>query len=93
MLYLGLSLAQTLLGATVPADIWRRMHDDPIVQPLADRVRAWLFMEPDRLLTTLQQHVFYLRLAERLQDRVWCGLCLTPRMIARVAYYVIAPRV
>jgi hypothetical protein len=92
MLYLGLFLAQNLLGATVPEDIWRQMHVDPVVRLLADRVRSWLFTGPDGLLRTLQQHAFYLRLAEHLQDRVWCGLCLTPRMIARVVYYVIAPR-
>jgi hypothetical protein len=91
MLYLGLFLAQNLLGATVPEDIWRQMHVDPVVRSLADRVRGWLFTSPDSLLKTLQQHAFYLRLAEHLQDRVWCGLCLTPRMIARVVYYVIAP--
>lgn len=92
-LYLGLLLAQNLLGATVPKDIWRQMHVDPVVQSLADRVRAWLFTSPHGLLRTLQQHVFYLRLGEHLQDRMWCALYLTPRMIARVVYYVISPRV
>jgi hypothetical protein len=89
MLYLGLFLAHDLLGATVPEDIRRQMHADPVVRSLADRVRGWLFAGPDNLLRTLQQHAFYLRLGEHIRDRVWCGLCLTPRMIARVMYYVV----
>jgi hypothetical protein len=88
MLYLGLFLAQNLLGATVPGKIGQQMQDDPVVRALGDRVRAWLFAGPDNLLRTLQQHAFYLKLGEHLRDRVWCGLCLTPRMIARVVYYV-----
>jgi Uncharacterised nucleotidyltransferase len=91
MLYLGLLLAQDLLGATVSEDMLRQVHADPVVRALATQVRGWLFTGPNGLLRTLQQHAFYLKLAERFQDRVWCGLCLTPRMIARVVYYVIAP--
>jgi Uncharacterised nucleotidyltransferase len=87
MLYLGLFLAQDLLGATVPVEMLRQIDTDPMVRLLAAQVRGWLFAGPDSLLKTLQQHAFYLRLAEHLQDRVWCGLCLTPRMIARVVYY------
>jgi hypothetical protein len=48
---------------------------------------------PHSLLRTLQQHAFYLRLGEHPRDRVWCGLCLTPRMIARVVYYAVALRI
>jgi hypothetical protein len=93
MLYLGLFLAQDLLGATMPDHIWQQIGSDPVIRSLGARVREWLFTGSDSLLRTLQQHAFYLKLGEDWQRRVWCGLCLTPRMIARVMYYVIAPRV
>jgi hypothetical protein len=93
MVYLGLSLAENLLRAPVPADVQRLMQVDPVVRSLAERVQAWLFSGPHGLLTTLQHHAFYVKLGEHLRDRVWCGLCLAPRMIARVLYYVIGPRV
>jgi hypothetical protein len=87
MLYLGLFLAQHLLGAIVPGDIGRQIEADPVVRALGNRVCEWLFGGPADLFRTLQQHAFYLKLSEHLRDKVWCGLSLTPRMIARVVYY------
>jgi hypothetical protein len=91
-LHLGLLLAQELLGASLPEELSRQVQADPRVQWLADRVRRWLFTHPHGLLRSLHQHAFYLGLAEHLQDRLWCGLRMTPRMFARVIYYVITPR-
>jgi hypothetical protein len=93
MLYVGLFLAQSLLGASVPKDISRQMQVDPIVSPLAARIRLQLFAKTDGLFKTLEQHASYIRLEERLQDKVRCGVHLGSRLIGRLVYYVIAPRV
>ena len=93
MLYLGLVLAQRLLGAAIPEEILRQIQVDPVVPSLAARVRLRLFDGADGLLWTIEQHASYLRLEERVQDKVRCGIYLVYRLIARLAYYVIGPRV
>jgi Uncharacterised nucleotidyltransferase len=93
MLYLGLFLAWRLLGAAVPEDILRRMQADHVVQSLATRVRLQLFAGDNGLLGAVERHAFYLKLGERMRDKVRCGIHLAYRMIARVLYYVIGPRV
>jgi hypothetical protein len=93
MFSLGMLLAQSLLGAAVPEDLWRQLQLDPVVPSLATRVRVRLFAGADGLRRAVEQHTFYLRLGERVQDRVRCGVSLASRLIARLVYYVIAPRV
>jgi hypothetical protein len=92
MLYLGLSLAQSLLGAAVPTDIVRRIQLDRFAPSLAKRVRSQLFAGTDGLLRKVEQHASYLKLEERLQDKLRCGIYLLYRLIARLLYYVIGPR-
>jgi hypothetical protein len=93
MLYLGLFLAQSLLGAAVPEDILRRMQVDQVVPSLAARVRLRLFAGADGLLRAVEQHLSYLRLEERVQDRVRCSVYMAYRLIARLLYFVIGPRI
>jgi hypothetical protein len=92
MLYLGLFLARSLLGAAVPEALLRQMQVDQVVPSLAARVRLRFFAGVDGPLGAAERYDFYLRLGDRVSDKVRCGLCLTCRMIARLVYYVIAPR-
>lgn len=92
-LYLGLSLARSLLGAAVPEDILRQMQVDPVVPSLAARIHVWMFSGADSLLRTVEQHASYLRLEKGVEDKVRCGVYLVYRLIARLLYYVITPRI
>lgn len=104
MLFLGLCLADDLLGAPLPDVVLQRVRTDPSVKPLAARVRERFFREvynppPGTIETTL----FHLRARERLRDRVlycvrlamipteydWAALPL-PRSLS-FFYYVIRP--
>jgi hypothetical protein len=93
MLYLGLYLAQSLLGAAVPEEIRRTTRFDPVVPALAARVRLRLFDSVDGLLWAIEQHTSYIKLENRMQDKVRCGIYLAYRLLGRVVYYVVAPRV
>jgi hypothetical protein len=93
MLYLGLFLAQRLLGAAVPANILRLVERDPVVLSLAARMRVWLFAGAESFHRTVEQHASYLKLEERVQDKMRCGVYLMYRLLARLVYYVISPRV
>jgi Uncharacterised nucleotidyltransferase len=93
MLYLGLLLAQSLLGAAVPEDILRQVKGDRVVPSVAARVRLRLFGGGNGLLGAVERHAFYLKLGEDMRDKVRCAIHLVYRMIARVVYYVIGPRI
>ena len=70
MLLLGLLLAHGLLGALVPPDIARRMAADRHVVWLAAKVREQLFMPTEHDCAAVERPFFFLRLRERLRDKV-----------------------
>jgi len=71
MLFLGLFLANDLLGAPLPGPVLQRVRADSSVKALAAQVCERLFREasspPPGVLET---SLFHLRTRERLQDRV-----------------------
>jgi Uncharacterised nucleotidyltransferase len=76
MLCLGLLLAHELLGAVLPKEVWDHIEVDPVVPWLAAEVRSHLFAENHGPLWALDRRPFYLRLRERMRDRVPCALYL-----------------
>ncbi len=70
MLFLGLFLANDLLGAALPAEVLQRAQADPMVVSLARQVRQWLFLDPSERPGSLESCLFHLRARERTQDRV-----------------------
>jgi hypothetical protein len=69
-LFLGLLLANEILGAPLPAAISHRLGKDPMVRQLTAEMRERLFCCEDGLPTeNLKWHLFQCRLMERLQDR------------------------
>jgi hypothetical protein len=70
MLALGLYLAHDLLGATLPATVWRRVQADRVVQSVAAQVRARLFAKTDGLLEDFERFTFYHKLRDGLRGRV-----------------------
>jgi hypothetical protein len=81
MLLLGLLLAHDLLGASVPTDLLRQMRADRNVRWLAAKVREQLFIPAEYELDAVERPMFYLRLRERLRDKVRCSYYL--------AYYTV----
>jgi hypothetical protein len=73
MLLLGLYLASELLGATLPEEVWRRVHTDPTVKALAGQVHERLFREANGSLGAFEElplYPFHLRARERLRDKL-----------------------
>ena len=87
-LFLGLSLANELLGATLPRKISEKMRDDRAVKPLSRQVQEWLFQEPGETSDVFAKglaeesgfHPFRVRVRERLRDKaLYCArAALTP---------------
>jgi len=80
MLFLGLLLADQLLGAPIPEEVLRRARRDSGAQALAAEVRARLFRGTQRAPGMRETTWFHLRARERLADRIrYClRLALTP---------------
>jgi hypothetical protein len=70
MLYLGLHLAYDLLGTTLPQEIWSKIRADSMVKSLAQQMQARLFSEDTNPLHGIEKHIYYLRLRERLRDKL-----------------------
>jgi hypothetical protein len=70
MLFLGLFLANDLLGAVLPEDVWQRVRADPAVVSLAGQVRERLFGDAHGQPGDLGRCLFHLKARERLEDRV-----------------------
>ncbi len=78
MLFLGLLLAHDLLGIDLPEEILRRIQTNLVVKALAKQVCGRLFGTEDRFFVTdgppkyldTEKILFYLRVRERLQDKV-----------------------
>ncbi len=69
-LLLGLYLASDLLGAALPQEISGRLHSEPAVKVLAGKVREWLFSQSDGADGFFEIPLFYLKLKERLRDKL-----------------------
>jgi hypothetical protein len=70
ILWLGLCLAQDLLGATLPGEVIQQIHTDPSVGVLAAQVHQCLFSQDGHQLPARERQVFYLRLRERRRERL-----------------------
>lgn len=70
MLFLGLHLAQKLLGAHLPEDIRRAAESDEQVQTLAGEVRERLFASTEAAPGMLADIRFHLRARKRLRGKV-----------------------
>jgi len=70
MLFLGLFLANDLLRTALPEEVVQRLQADPVVKSLAAQVREWLFREADGGLELSEESTFFIRMRERLWDRV-----------------------
>ena len=106
MLFLGLLLANDLLGATIPEEVMQWVRADPALKSLASQVQEHLFTEGEEPHGVVKRFVFHTRIRERLRDKVPIVLYLmrrtmTPttkdRMVIQVPvllsfiYYLIRP--
>jgi hypothetical protein len=76
MLFLGVFLAHALLGTKLPEEVWRKIQSDIVVTWLADKVQARLFADHHRDISAVNDPAFYLKLRERLRERIACVLYL-----------------
>ena len=88
MVYLGLWLANNLLGTALPGTVWATVQADPMVKSLALQAQEWLFRADDDLPGVFDRHFFYLKTIERLPDQVRYGLrtVMAPTVIERTVY-------
>jgi hypothetical protein len=72
MLWLGLSLASSLLGATLPQTVYQKIQADEECQSLTTQVRQRLFLKTDSLTQgfSWSQLGFHFRMMERLEDKI-----------------------
>lgn len=69
MLFLGLRLANLLLGATLPPEILRTVRTDRVTEALTAAVQAQLQQESRRTPGVFEVSMFRCRMRERLRDR------------------------
>jgi hypothetical protein len=81
MLCLGVFLAHTLLGTVLPDALRPQLQADSLVQALAAQVSTELFAAAPGPLSAVERPLFYLRLRERLRDRVQSGCYLAYRLL------------
>jgi hypothetical protein len=74
MLRLGLRVAHDVLGARLPHDVWAAIEEDAVVASLTRDVQWMLFRDVDLEATRKERWSFYLRLRERVRDRVQYAL-------------------
>ena len=77
MLELGLTLAATLLGITLPPGARQPMSANARVQALTADVSHRLLDAPEPPRQAVEHPSFYLKLRSRWQDKLRCGLYLT----------------
>jgi hypothetical protein len=73
MLLLGIFLAHTLLGVSLPDNLQQPLRTDPAIPTLAAEVQARLFTKASQPLSAVDRPLFYLRLRDRLRHRLWCS--------------------
>jgi len=74
MLFMGLFLANDLLGAPLPEYVLERVRADRVVRPLAERATADFFVQvedPQGLLEGSSFRALYLGMREGLPDKIW----------------------
>ncbi len=69
MIWLGLFLAQDLLGAALPNRVRQQAEADPAVRPLAAQVGKYLFDEATPAPGEFARFWFQVRARERFQDK------------------------
>ena len=72
-LFLGLLLADGLLGARIPEEVSQRLQADSVTNTLAEQVCEWLFREGARSQELVEETLFqpfHVRVMERLRDKV-----------------------
>ena len=91
MLFVGILLADNLLGSGVPEEISSRVASDPIASILAIQVSKWMFSENERATQydekAIPNLIFHLRMRERLRDRIKTFSRLTHRKLSFNASY------
>ena len=70
MLFLGVLLAKDLLDTPIPEEIRKEIESDPEVRKLATKVEEGLFNRSGGSVGILKSSLFYLRIRERLRDRI-----------------------
>jgi hypothetical protein len=76
MLFLALTLAQTLLGTALPDEVCQKMQADSRVSLLASQVRQTLFNNDEASYKDGSVTRFHLNVRERLQDKILYSLRL-----------------
>ncbi len=80
-LFLGLLLANELLGIKLPEEVEQRLQADPVARTLARQVSEWLFREDADSQTVFEDSLFqpfHIKVMERLQDKVrYCARQVT----------------
>ncbi|MEE9165893.1 MAG: nucleotidyltransferase family protein [Candidatus Neomarinimicrobiota bacterium] len=74
ILFLGLYLANSLLGASLPEAVSKRVFLDRAVESLAQRIHARLFQNSQDSSGLVERSLFHLKMRERVRDRVNCFL-------------------
>jgi hypothetical protein len=70
ILFLGVYLAKSMLGADIPSEINRRLMIDPAISSLAEKVRKRIFTETEGLPGEAERFVFDLRMRENVRDKM-----------------------
>ncbi|WP_254174412.1 nucleotidyltransferase domain-containing protein [Planktothrix pseudagardhii] len=80
MLFLGLTLADHLLGTILPQDILQKIKADPEVESLANQVYKQLVYQVDSSFKDGSTTRFHIKVRERLQDQVryFVQVAITP---------------
>lgn len=89
MLFVGLSLACDLLGATVPVEVRERIKADSVAKALARKICERYLQSPDRPPGIVEHILFHLKAKERLRDKV--GYCLHALITPSVADWEFFP--
>lgn len=71
ILFLGLSLARDLWGASLPVEVWQWVHAETVAKTVADRVRKKLFQDGEASSSVFKNCLFRFMIFESPQDKVW----------------------
>jgi hypothetical protein len=70
ILFLGLYLAKSMLGADIPNEINKRLINDKAIPSLAEEVRNRVLTETESITGEAERFVFYLRMREHFKDKM-----------------------
>lgn len=91
MLALGLSLANDLLGTTLPKEVLQKIQADPVVKSLVASVHAHLFSATGVPTRGVERLSFYLQVRERLRERVLYSIDLARQTTERERWLLLLP--